>query len=183
MLCGMVALYLELTDFPHVFSFVHYCFTSWLPVSVIFSIEALRPGASKAVSLSNMFLFVGKFSSMGVVALVYWTFYEVSGGNLKNRHAVPLSTVGWNQVAAVVFAVLVGNVIPSQVMLYAQRPRVVAVWHFFPAYVALAQYLYGQATQPPAKKSSLAFPSSDSSTSAASSTLLLRISWLSGQRS
>ena len=150
MLCGMVAIYLELTDIPDAFNFLHYCFASFFPISVIYSIEALRPGVSKAVSLSNVFLLIGKFSSVGVISLIYWVFY-ISGGNLKNRHESSLATVGWNQVAAVIFAVVVGNVVPSRTMLYLQMPRVVAFWHFFPAYVALAQYLYGKAF-PPSKR-------------------------------
>jgi len=154
--CGMVATFQGQLADRNAAEFLNYLFSCFLPTTLIFAIEALRPGVSKAISLPNLFLFIGQSGTAGIIFPIYWAFYIV-GGNVENRRNVPLSAVHLHEVVAAAFGFILGSVLPTLGMLQLKNPYAVLIWQFFPLYAASFQYAYSKAV-PPSKVFKSGFP-------------------------
>jgi len=154
--CGMVATFQGQLGDRNATEFLNYLFSCFLPTTLIFAIEALRPGVSKAISMPNLFLFVAQSGTAGVLFPIYWAFY-IAGGNVENRRNVSLAAVHLDEVVAASFAFVFGSVAPVLGMLQLKSAYAILVWQFFPLYIALLQFAYSKAA-PPSKTYKSGFP-------------------------
>ena len=79
----------------------------------------------------------GQLKGAGLALPIYWLFSffgQTTGNSLRRPSAIA--------VEAMLFASIVGIVVPTTLMLFRLTPELIAAWQPFPIYVALAQTLY-----------------------------------------
>ncbi|KAJ7575405.1 hypothetical protein C8J56DRAFT_871468 [Mycena floridula] len=116
-----------------------------LVLNLIPALEARRRGGSPHISHTIILGIMTKLSPVAVVLPLYWLLMILTGAP-KARD----SGLSRNDVESVLFSIIVGHILPTIAMFFLDSPHAIAIWHYAPVWIFLAQKAWSQKTSEPA---------------------------------
>jgi hypothetical protein len=81
--------------------------------------------------------------SSAVIMPTYWFAFALTGGTTRRS-----DRINQGNAEAILFALVVGYVIPTVCMVVFEDPMVTAIWQFFPVYMKIAQWAHSKIRPP-----------------------------------
>ena len=142
-MCPLVAFFDILINSEDTLPFLTYAISAALPLVLIPNVESHRKGQSLFLTYPVIFGLLSQVASVGVISPIYWLVFILTGGPQKTAES-PLRSYTKAEAEALIFGIVAGAVIPSVAMLILNDFHITAIWQFFPALVAIAQFLHLQ---------------------------------------
>ncbi|KAH9981489.1 hypothetical protein BGW80DRAFT_1270480 [Lactifluus volemus] len=138
LLCFLVAFFQSNFDNPDMLPFSGDFLASLAtPIALTF-IEAARSGRSTLLAFPASLGLFYQTQGAGAAFPFYWLALILSGHARMDR-CTAAAKIDQAKAEAVLFAVLIGFVVPSALLSTMQDPVVTLLWQFFPAWMWLAQ--------------------------------------------
>lgn len=142
-MCPLVAFFDVLINSTDTLPSLTYAIATSLPLVLLPNLEAHRRGQNYFLAYPVIFGLLSQVVSVGVIFPIYWLVFILTGGPQKTAES-PLLSYTKARAEALIFGILVGAVIPSVAMLIMNDFHITAIWQFYPALVAVAQFLHIQ---------------------------------------
>lgn len=140
-LCPLVDFFSVILKSPEGSSYLHYAFGIGLPLLLLPTFEAYRPHQSRILKYPALWFLLSQFITIGVAISLYWFAFIMVGSPQKSRNS---SSKLYTQAEAeaLVFGLIAGSVIPSVAMLMLDDHLIIALWQFYPIYLAVAESVH-----------------------------------------
>ncbi|KAF9475068.1 hypothetical protein BDN70DRAFT_282798 [Pholiota conissans] len=141
-ICPLVAFFDIMINSPNTLPYLTYVIGTSLPLALLPNAESYRSSHSWTLKYPVIWCLLTQGVAVGFVQPLYWLTFILTGGMKDARSSI--STFTKSQAEALIFALIVGSVIPSVAMLIMNDFHVIAIWQFYPALVSIAQILHLQ---------------------------------------
>ncbi|KAF8201580.1 hypothetical protein BJ912DRAFT_507312 [Pholiota molesta] len=140
-MCPLVAFFHTMINSSNTLPYLTYVIGTSLPLALLPNAESYRNSHSRLLKYPVVWGLLTQGAAVGVVFPLYWLVFIVTGGMKKDIRS-GINTFTQAQAQALIFAVIIGSVIPSVAMLIMNDFHIIAIWQFYPAFVSIAQILH-----------------------------------------
>lgn len=141
-LCNIVTFYHGLMNTTFRPLLILFC-TTLSVIAIIPFAEATREYHSKRLKIPATICMLFQFCSSAVVMPTYWFAFALTGGTTRRS-----DRINQGNAEALLFALVVGYVIPTVCMVVFEDPVVTAIWQFFPLFMKTAQWAHSKIRSP-----------------------------------